>query len=192
MSLTLIARNPSPRYCPSSTFLIVVNNAHKPRGREGLGDTNYCVVNAFAAAFGITWAESAELLARLGRKKRKGISTWAAIEKKAVEAYGEVREAKWLYKEVECGRVGWRYKTVKPSMTISTFLKQCDPSKRYVVTVSHHALAVVNGKVTGEDKLSRRIKKVWEVTPHLQRPGAINLPAIVNKNLTTPVSCEKV
>ncbi len=180
------------RYCPSEVFHIVVNNAHRPRGREGLGDTGYCVVNAFAAAFQITWAESERLLARLGRKKKHGVSTWAVIEKPAVKAYGEVREAKWLYKDVAVDMGTWRSKRLQPSMTISTFLRKCDPAKRYVVTVSHHALAVVNGRVTGEDKLSRRIKKIWEVTPKLQRPGAINLPVCVNKNLTSVVACEKV
>lgn len=123
----------------------------------------------------------------MGRKKRKGFSTWKIAGHNLVKPYGEIREAKWLYNEsgVYAGR--------RAGMTVKTFLKKCDRSKRYLITVSGHAMAVVDGKLCDDrDYLGSRVRYAFEVTPHLQRPGAINLPAIVNKNLTSVVACEKV
>ena len=171
----------TPHYYPHPHQDRCCFSAHGPRGSEGLGDTNYCVVNAIAAAFNIVWSEANQLLTRLGRKPKRGIATWAVMNKPALKPYGEAREAKWFYRD------GARYG--RSGMTIKSFLRECDPSKRYVVTVSGHALAVIDGKVRGESNLSRRVRYIWEVTPHLQRPGAINLPAIVNKNLTTLAPC---
>ena len=179
-------------YSPSASHDICCHRADRPRGAEDAGDTNYCVINAVASAFNILWVESKRLLHSVGRKKKHGYSTRLLMEKEELRAYGEARKAVWFYQEVECGRRCWRYKTTKPGMTIKTFLRKCDPNKRYIVTVPRHALAVVNGKATGEDNLNRRVKEIWEVTPKLERPGAINLPVLVKKNLTAAPSCEKV
>jgi hypothetical protein len=152
-------------------------------------DHNCCTVNAFAAAFNVVWSEARAALAKMGRKNRHGFTTWVIFGdryKPITSKYGEAREAKWLYKTgAKYGRAG---------MTLGTFLKRCDPSKRYLLTIARHALAVVDGKLRDQNdsRLGCRIRYIWEVTPILHRPGAINLPAIVNKNLTTPVSCEKV
>jgi hypothetical protein len=78
-------------------------------------------------------------------------------------------------------------------MTVKTFLRACDHGKRYLITVSGHAMAVVDGRLCdARTNLNRRVRYAFEVTPKLQRPGAINLPVCVNKNLTSVVACEKV
>lgn len=180
--MSLIACNPSPRYIESSIFDLCCHSAHDPKGSQGWNDTNYCTVNAAAAAFNIVWSEAHKLLASVGRKNKRGVSSAAVIGMDQFKAYGEVREAVWLYNDVG-------YARYKSHMTLRTLLRKVDPSKRYWVTVSRHALAVIGEKVRGENNLNRRVRKVWEVTPHLQRPGAINLPVLVKKNLTAPVAC---
>jgi hypothetical protein len=152
-----------------------------------LDDCNCCTVTATAYALNILWDEAQALLKRMGRKRFKGFSTWKIAGHNLVKPYGEIREAKWLYNE------SGAYAGSRAGMTIKTFLRKCDPSKRYLVTVSGHALAVVDGKLCDySSNLNRRVRYAFEVNPHLQRPGAINLPVCVNKNLTSAVACEKV
>jgi hypothetical protein len=152
-----------------------------------MDDTNHCTVTATAYALNILWSEAQALLASMGRKRKRGFSTWKIAGHNLVKPYGEVREAKWLYNE------GGAYAGIRAGMTVRTFLRKCDKGKRYLITVSGHAMAVVDGRLCDSgSNLGRRVKYAFEVTPHLQRPGAINLPAIVNKNLTSVVACEKV
>lgn len=155
--------------------------------RTDLDDCNYCTVTATAHALNILWSEAQALLGRMGRKRRGGFSTWKIAGHNLVKPYGMVREAKWLYNE---GSVysGWR-----AGMTVRTFLRRCDHGKRYLITVSDHAMAVVDGKLCDSRySLNRRVRYAFEVTPKLERPGAINLPVCINKNLTSVVACEKV
>lgn len=150
-----------------------------------LDDTNYCTVTATAYALNILWNEARDLLARMGRKRKGGFNIWKIAEHRFLKYYGEAREAKWLYND--CGG-GYRAR-----MTVATFLKKCDPTKRYMITVSGHAMAVVDGRLCdGRDQLRRRVRWAYEVTPKLDRPGAINLPVLVKKNLTTAAGHETV
>jgi hypothetical protein len=152
-----------------------------------LDDCNCCTVTATAYALNILWDEAQALLKRMGRQRKKGFSTWKIAGHNLVKPYGTVVEAKWLYNEsgVWNGR--------RAGMTVKTFLRACDHGKRYLITVSGHAMAVVDGRLCdARTNLNRRVRYAFEVTPKLQRPGAINLPVCVNKNLTSVVACEKV
>lgn len=151
-----------------------------------LNDCSYCTVTATAYALNILWSEARDLLARMGRKRKKGFATWRIAESPKLKPYGEAREAKWLYNE----KGTWKGRAC---MTVRTFLKKCDPTKRYMITVSQHAMAVVDGKLCDSGyHLHQRVRWAFEVTPKLERPGAINLPVLVKKNLTAVSACEKV
>jgi hypothetical protein len=152
-----------------------------------MDDTNHCTVTATAYALNILWSEAQSLLAGMGRKRKGGFSTWRIAHHNLTKLYGEVREAQWFYNESAV----WKGK--RAGMTVKTFLRKCDKSKRYLITVSGHAMAVVDGKLCDwSNNLNRRVRYIFEVTPKLQRPGAINLPVLVNKNLTSVTGCEKV
>lgn len=134
-------------------------------------DFRCCTVIAFAAAFQVLYSEADAVLKRAGRKFRRGFSTCRLVESKAVNPYGTVREAKWFYQE---GAKSWA-----ANMKVKTFLKQADPGKRYMVCVAGHVFAVVNGRlVDSVDQLNCHVKWIYEVTPHVDRPGAINFPAL--------------
>jgi hypothetical protein len=137
-------------------------------GRGDIRDSGSCTVSAMAAAFNILWPEAHAYLASIGRKTGHGFSMHCAMTRPKLSKYGEAREAKWLYKDDSRAR-----------MTVKNFLKVCDPAKRYVVIVSGHTFAVIGGKVRDyTEQLNRRVKWVYEISPKLDRPGAINLPAL--------------
>lgn len=144
-------------------FCVGAQGAHIQEARS-------CTVSAAAAAFNILWSEAYQLLAKAGRKPRRGIvSARLMANPRLLSPYGEAREAKWFYR-----------KDYKAGMTLKTFLRLADPGKRYYVTITHHAFAVIGGRVRDyELRLNSRVKFVWEVTPKLDRPGAINLPVPV-------------
>lgn len=157
-------------------------------------DANSCTVNAFAAAFNITLGVADAHLRALGRKPGRGFNTVLMMEAASTQLlYGKVTPIMFerpnviLGTECSTGRHYRRTEGTRKSsyahMRVRTFLEKfAEPGKRYVVNVRGHAFAVINQKVRDcDDQANRILRFVYEVEPHVRRPGAINFPMIVNR-----------
>jgi hypothetical protein len=133
-------------------------------GERISGENNDCTVKAFSAAWNVTYKEAHAVLAKNGRKQRRGFVS-----------------AK-LFREGNLAEFGDWHKTAWTRVRVKTFLRQCDPSKRYMCRIRGHAFAVVDSRVRDwNDWANYILKTAWECNPRLDRPGAINLPALVRK-----------
>lgn len=164
------------------------------------GETNDCTVRATSVAFMITYEEAHKMLAAAGRKNRKGFNYYRFLHHNSfINDYVAWKEITSFRKtrnvRVARGRYSRYYMPgdiIKRecSVTVKTFLdKFADPSKRYVVRVNRHVIPVVNGRMQdSEYYLNCRVKQVYEITPKVNRPGAINPPMIVKRPVPAAVT----
>lgn len=125
------------------------------------GEGNDCTVKAVAIACQIPYEEAHQYLSKLGRRKGRGWYHATHIRgNKLVRGYIDNLE-----------KIGVAYTPVKVnSRTVSQVERELKDG-HYIVQVSGHALAVVNGKV--EDWTSGRkhhVKQVWRIeNPRVQK-----------------------
>lgn len=110
--------------------------------------TNDCTVRALATVMGSSYDEAYEELKRAGRKCRSGfrLSDWLGAQAWATKiAFPAVKGQKRM----------------NPSSFVKTF-----PAGRYIVKVSHHVFACIDGIVHDETVVSpdRCIYTAWKVT----------------------------
>ena len=124
-------------------------DADTVRQSAGVNEVRDCTVRATAAALGIPYAEAHARLSAVGRKNRRGVH-YAEVYKKL----GLKFHQKWLG--------GCPVKRVLPTLP---------PTGRFVVLVSRHVFAVVDGKVIDDSvpNPNQRVKEVYAV----QRPEAL-------------------
>jgi hypothetical protein len=173
-----------------------IDVCHNACGKPIPGDNNNCTVHAFAAAFNVTREAADAHVTKLGRKRRRGFNTHRMMTAPGTQIiFGKVTPIQFERPNVILGYdygTGRRYsrregtrKSDFAHMRVSTFLKKhAKPGARYVVNVSGHAFAVIDRRVRDySDHANRILKYVFEVEPHLNRPGAINLPVLASRRL---------
>lgn len=116
------------------------------------GEHNDCTVKALTAATGLPYADCHMALAKQGRKPRKGCH-FNSMGKRAAASLG------WLMETVD--PFDYRAKTM-----ITAERDRAFRSGRYVVQVSRHVAALIDGKVIDHSQGSRRrIQCVYAFTP---------------------------
>ena len=148
------------------------------------GETNDCVVRAFASSFEVSYDSAHEFVAnKFGRKSRKGTyftankmtqlsETMSEINGKRVYPLG-TKTTSFAYPfslaydvKVKVSGVDRLYKIVKRQMTVGTFAKK-NPKGTFFVLVSRHAFTIKDGVVIGnpEDaiKTKRPIRAAFEI-----------------------------
>ena len=119
------------------------------REAAGVKECSDCTVRATAAAFGIPYTDAHQKLAAVGRKNRHGVQF-----KKIYKQLGLQFHQRW-YKGCPVEKV----------------LRTLPPTGRFVVRVTRHVFAVVDGKVIDDSVPNprQRVKEVYAV----QRPEAL-------------------
>lgn len=116
------------------------------------GEHRDCTVKALTAATGLTYDECHAALAKTGRKPRKGCH-WYIQGPQAAKALGFTMR--------RMDRSEYRAKTM-----ITAGRDRALRSGRFVVQVSRHVAAVVDGKVIDwSEGTRRRVEDIYECTP---------------------------
>ena len=108
------------------------------------GETNDCTVRALANARGMPYTEARSVLAKHGRRRGR-----SAVSKVWHPAYTEcAMDLVGVYGATKRARIVGRLLGVEPGpgMTLGTLLPRIGPG-RFIVMVTGHALAVVDGKI---------------------------------------------
>ena len=116
------------------------------------GETKDCTVKALTAATGLSYDECHAALAKTGRRNRKGCQWWSQGPK-AAESLG--------YNMRRMDRSEYRAKTM-----ITAGKDRALRSGRFVIQVSRHVAAVVDGTVIDwSEGTRRRVQDIYECTP---------------------------
>ncbi len=123
--------------------------------RATYNESRDCAVLALSNALDVAYCRAHAFLANNGRKPKHGIHVGELITRKR----GII--------------LGHKLQLVKRSGSLAKFLREF-PSGRYLITVRHHAFAVVDGMVHDMQRQSprRHIRKAWRV---LASPAAISI-----------------
>lgn len=131
----------------------------------GVHDTNNCSVRAYVAATDARFVDADAAMELCGRQRNKGSSIYLTIGRMSkLLGFGYID----METMVPCMRTsrysGQRYESSK-RQTVHTFLKN-NPTGRFVCTISHHAFAVVAGKVIDGHRWSKlsHIDGIYKVT----------------------------
>lgn len=142
-----------------------------------LGETNDCTVIAIAAVAGISYETSHRLLAKVGRKPRKGTTIFAV--KKALSSAGLSFKEVYNKKNPSLKEYPWmaRIKTMKDAGTLIDFFAK---DKRFLIFTSSHVAAAKDGKVLDYTKERRhRPLSIYEIEGDTKIPdlNPIEIPA---------------
>lgn len=139
-------------------------------------ENNDCAVKALAVATGFSYDDCWAFWALHGRKPRRGTYTYRTLDRGAkdfpelgfrsvrVGGVREKRDVRWndatrRYEDCSAKPDGW----TDHGTTLRTFCRE-HPKGRFLVTVSQHALAVVDGVVYDYCARDlRRIRDVWQI-----------------------------
>jgi hypothetical protein len=133
------------------------------------GETNDCVVRAFASAFEITYDRSHKYVAEnFGRKPRQGTyGTSTGLvrmsDKKTTLNYKKVYPLGKRVSDTMFGSLVYDVKvkgvTTRRNMTVGTFVKKY-PIGTFLVIVKQHAFTIKDGVVIGNHEDAVKTKKV--------------------------------
>lgn len=114
------------------------------------GFTNFCSVKALAITCDLTLDDALKHAARCGRKPKRGISPWKLFPMRRVPG------KPWKRRQTVNGArvVEITYPT---NLTLATFLDR-HRTGRYIITVTGHAMAVVDGAVHDHHQPRESIK----------------------------------
>ena len=116
------------------------------------GEHNDCTVKALTAATGLDYDVCHDALAKLGRRNRRGCN-WMTLGPKAAENLGFRME-----------RMDHRDYSAKTMITVER--DRAFRNGHYVIQVSHHVAAVIDGKVCDWSQGRRkRVQAVYCCTP---------------------------
>jgi hypothetical protein len=132
------------------------------------GETNDCVVRAFASSFGVSYDYAHRYVAdKFGRKPRKGtygtITTLVKMSDSLIKVNGKkirplgVRHNDHLLKSLMYD-VTVKGVTKKRNMTVGTFVKQ-NPKGTFFVLVRQHAFTIKDGVVIGNPEDAIKTKR---------------------------------
>jgi hypothetical protein len=132
------------------------------------GETNDCVVRAFASSFGVSYDYAHRYVAdEFGRKPRKGtygtIKTLVEMSDSLIKVNGKkicplgVRHNVHLLKSLMYD-VTVKGVTKKRNMTVGTFVKQ-NPKGTFFVLVRQHAFTIKDGVVIGNPEDATKTKR---------------------------------
>lgn len=111
-----------------------------------LGETNDCTVKAVAALANVPYEYAHMHMKAIGRRKGRG-PTW-----------------KGFYKGLRNMNL-WYERAYIPGKTVRTLQKNLPSKGRYLIIVSGHVLAAVDGKVIDwTDNRLHRIRKVYKIS----------------------------
>ncbi len=131
------------------------------KGQSSESEANDCTVRALANAAGWAYSEAHALLSKHGRRFKKG-APFSVYHRAYLEAgmcllglYGCTRRAR--------GAAGVAAQTPGPGMTLETALRRMQAG-RYVVLITGHALAVVDGKIVdrGGTRAGSRVFAIYK------------------------------
>lgn len=122
--------------------------------RVALNERNDCAVASVAIASGIPYEKVREAYRKAGRRARCG--AWTYTTEKALKLLGvQVKQATEKYLR-------------KGGKTLRTLERVLDPNKRYLIRVSGHMVAGINGRIEDTERASlRRVIEVQEVLDFL-------------------------
>ena len=133
------------------------------------GETNDCVVRAFASSFGVSYDYAHKYVAdEFGRKPRKGtygtIKTLVKMSDSLIKVNDKkicplgVRHNDHLLKSLMYD-VKVKGVTKKRNMTVGTFVKQ-NPKGTFFILVRQHAFTIKDGVVIGNPEDATKTKKI--------------------------------
>lgn len=133
------------------------------------GETNDCVVRAFASAFEVSYDYAHKYVANeFGRQSRKGTyGTATKLVKMADELFKvngkKVHPVGHRYSSTMFGSLAYDVKvkgvTKRRNMTVGTFVKR-NPKGTFIVLVRQHAFTIKDGVVMGNFEDSIKTKKI--------------------------------
>lgn len=130
-----------------------VLEGYRPKDRIAT-ENNDCVVCAIANVTDAPYREVHALLKKAGRKDRKGFHTYRFFGERRIELG---------HTFVACGSAElthkWHSTSAPTKVTLSRFAKQ-NPKGKFLVTIAHHALCVLNGVIVETNTRVRRSAKV--------------------------------
>ena len=132
------------------------------------GETNDCVVRAFASSFDVSYDYAHKYVAEeFGRKPKKGtygtITTLVKMADSLIKVNGKkicplgVRHNDYLLRSLMYD-VKVKGVTKKRNMTVGTFVKQ-NPKGTFFVLVRRHAFTIIDGVVIGNPEDSIKTKR---------------------------------
>lgn len=131
---------------------------HNPKDDESvLGETNDCTVITFAYAFNTSYEKAHEFMKLVGRKPRKGVSMY-----RAMNSYKAKIEEDFGYTHEE---IVFRWnETYRRTPTIGKLINELDDGM-YVVIVRGHTFPIHNNQVVDTFKTSKfvRAKRVFKI-----------------------------
>lgn len=132
------------------------NEANSP---SRIGEHNDCAVVALANVLGIPYIEAHQMLARQGRKNRRGTKTW--MSEKALRA--NAANVEKIIPSIPMRRAGLGI-TTRP--TVAQVERQLLKTARYWIAAGGHAFAYVNGQhLDNNSRMSRaRVKVIYKIT----------------------------
>ena len=135
------------------------------------GETNDCVVRAFASAFEVSYDKAHTYVKeKFGRKDRQGtygtvmtlnkmVENNTQVNYKKVKSVGKtINNSKFKTLEYEVKVKGEK---VKRQMTVGTFIKQ-NPQGTFFVLVRQHAFTIKDGVVIGNYEDAVKTKKIMK------------------------------
>ena len=140
------------------------------------GETNDCVVRAFASAFEVTYDKAHKYVKEnFGRKDRQGtygtVTTFSNMDKNNTQV--NYKKVKTLGKSIEHSifktldyEVKIKGQKVMRKMTVGTFTKKY-PFGTFIIIVIGHAFTIKDGVVIGNwedsDKLKKHVKSAFQI-----------------------------
>jgi uncharacterized protein (DUF3084 family) len=133
------------------------------RGVTSSAESNDCTVRALANAADIAYNVAHRVLKKHGRKDRKGATfktLHAAYEEcgfRLTKVCGDGKRARFAIRTVD--NIPWA-----EGITFGRLLEQLPSSGEYIINVTGHAVAVVNGKVidTFNNNARKRVVAVYK------------------------------
>lgn len=135
------------------------------------GETNDCVVRAFASAFEISYDKAHKYITEnFGRQPRKGTYGTSTklvkmSDKRTTVNYKRVYPVGTRYSDSMFGSLSYNVKikgiTKRRNMTVGRFVKQ-NPKGTFLVIVSRHAFTIKDGVVIGNVEDSIRTRKIMK------------------------------
>lgn len=126
----------------------------------GIAEKNDCAVRAIANVGAYPYPVALRLMAQEGRRKGRG-TPWKALDKvyKMAGAFDVTYYGERMRRLSQTHSVPFR----PQGMTLETFLER-HPKGRYVVVVTKHALAVVDGAIVdmGRNKAGKRLMASYQ------------------------------
>jgi len=126
----------------------------------GIVEKNDCAVRAIANVGAYPYPMALKLMAQEGRPRGRG-TPWKALDKvyKSAGAFDITYYGERMWWLSEKHKVSFR----SQGMTLETFLER-HPKGRYVVVVTRHAVAVVDGAIVdlGRNKAGKRLMASYQ------------------------------